>query len=815
VGVSKSLNRLAILGILACGGAWAQSVVGVQVGLSEPGPYFLVDGQPYNTPQIFQWQVGSVHQIYFVQSVESDGSLGNHQYPSTSPGTRYTFSTWEMTGQTPPGTDPLLVFTVSPTLTKIVGDVITEVQLYVYFGGFTDPTLACSTAAIPNDPRQGVVMVGSTCFSAPSTIWITPGSVSISAAAFPGYIFTNWLVNGNVVTGQSISAFPIVMPSNLEAVFVPAKRVRIRSNPLGLSIVVDNQLIKPGPIFSTAFSGDPYCPVNFALLPIGFPVGYVPLCVGDFDFLPGSQHLLAAPAVQADSSGKTWVFTGFSNGMGQNAVYTADSNTSVPDILAANFVAAVPTNVVTSPAGLTVNIDGQNDSTGSQLLWAVGQTHHLIAPATQTDSTGRPWQFSGWSNGGPADQNYTVPSGLLGLVLTATYQPVGKLQVVSVPPGLPFMVDGAACTTPCVLLTKPTGAQVQVVAPATATPDAFSRYNFVSWDSGSTSTTTQVTITDQAQVIVATYQGFFKLSASSSPADHVTFTFGPSSPDGFFAAGTLVNIVATPYNGFTFKRWSGDLSGTSLSGTVMMNAPRSVVAVLDGFPFISDNGVRNAAGPTPTGTVGPGSDISIYGDDLAATTLSSPPGQLAQSLGDVWVTVNDRLLPLLYISPNVINAQLFSDLPDGNYTLTVHRTAQMDASGSFTVKRDSPGLFQWYSPQGSTVAAFHADGTILNAASPATQNETITILGTGFGFYDKPLVDGFPTPATGVWNVLDPVTVTAGGQTYTPISSRAANSQTGMVVVQVKLTGTLPSGLDDLKVTVNSVDSNTVKLPVQ
>ena len=43
-----------------------------------------------------------------------------------------------------------------------------------------------------------------------------------------------------------------------------------------------------------------------------------------------------------------------------------------------------------------------------------------------------------------------------------------------------------------------------------------------------------------------------------------------------------------------------------------MNAPRFAVALLDGFPYISENGVRNAAGPTPAGTVGPGSDISIY-----------------------------------------------------------------------------------------------------------------------------------------------------------------------------------------------------------
>ena len=36
-----------------------------------------------------------------------------------------------------------------------------------------------------------------------------------------------------------------------------------------------------------------------------------------------------------------------------------------------------------------------------------------------------------------------------------------------------------------------------------------------------------------------------------------------------------------------------------------------------------------------------------------------------------------------------------------------------------------------------------------------------------------------------------------------------------MVVLKVKLTGTLPSGLVDLKVTVGNVDSSTVKLPMK
>ena len=104
-----------------------------------------------------------------------------------------------MTGPKPAHRRPLLTISVDPTLTQIIGQVTTEVQLSVSFNGFTDPNLPCSPNALPNDPRQGVVMVGSACYSAPTSIWLVAGPQTFVAAPFPGYIFTNWLINGNVV----------------------------------------------------------------------------------------------------------------------------------------------------------------------------------------------------------------------------------------------------------------------------------------------------------------------------------------------------------------------------------------------------------------------------------------------------------------------------------------------------------------------------------------------------------------------------------------------------------------------------------------
>jgi uncharacterized protein (TIGR03437 family) len=810
---SNYLNRLVILGALMSCGAVAQTTVPVRVGLSIPGPIFLVDGQAYTSPQIFQWAVGSNHQVYFLQTSEPDGTLSIHQYQQT-PGVRYTFGGWSLMGQTTAAqSGPVISVTVGSTLTEILGSVIQEVALYVFFSGYTDPNLRCSSIPISNDPREGVVMVGSACFSSVATTWVIPGPIDLTAAAFPGFLFSNWVINGNIDKTQSFT-YKVVMPTNITAVFAKSKRVRFRSNPLGLSLLVDGRLVKPGPLPYGPYSGDPYCPIDYALLPVSLPVGYTPLCVGDFDYRAGTQHVLGTPDIQTDAQGTSWLFAGFSNGLGQGGIYTVDNDVNNMDTVYANFTRGVPSMVVTSPPGLRVNVDGQDDSTGTRRIWTEGQAHHLIAPPTQTDSSGRAWKFVGWSNSGAANQTYTVPTGLTTVTLTATYELAGKLQVTSVPSGLPFRVDGTVCTTPCVLNDKTPGSQVQVIATASVSPDTFRRYDFKSWSTGSTSNSLLVTIGDQAQVVAASYQGYYKLTTGSQPANQAIFTLNPPATGGFYAEGSQVAVTAAPQNGFKFLQWSGDVSGSNITVSVVMDGPRLAIAVMDGLPFVFD--VKNAAGDTPSGTVAPLSLISILGGNLAASSQAATAAPPVFLIDDVWVEVNNNPLPLLFVSPQQINAQLPSSLFEGTYTLTVHRKGQPNVSSDFRVRHVSPGVFQWYPAQGApTVAAFREDGSMLTAANPATLNETISIYGTGFGLYDRVLINGYPASSEGVWNVLEPVTITVGEKTYTPISTRAAEGLLGVVVIRVKLSGSLPSGLVDLKVTSSTVESNLTKLPMK
>jgi uncharacterized protein (TIGR03437 family) len=273
-------------------------------------------------------------------------------------------------------------------------------------------------------------------------------------------------------------------------------------------------------------------------------------------------------------------------------------------------------------------------------------------------------------------------------------------------------------------------------------------------------------------------------------------------------------VTAVPNPGFKFGHWTGDLSGSYQSGVVTVSAPESVVAQMITVPYIAPAGILNGVGPTPSTAVAPGSIISIFGQSLASVVQLGPVNPLAQSLAGTTVTINNSILPLIFISPTQINAQLPSSLADGNYTLEVQNTGQPEITGTLTIARDAPGLF--VSTIGSTAyaIAFHADGSLVTTSSPAAAGETISMLGTGFGPYQKPIFDGFfppnPPPA-----VSDSVVLSVGSAKPTAAST-AAPGFTGVVSTKFEVPSGLPSGTSvPVFVSINGVDSNTVMLPIQ
>ncbi len=792
------------------------STSSVSVGPSAGVVRFYVDGQFYTSRQVFTWPTGSKHILEFAVQQLPDGSTALYQQ-SLDGQYRYQFGGWtDSTGQTSPA--PVYTVTANPAVTSITAIVTVQVRVSVLFS--SDPSGPVTNCGAPGNPpqdgnRPGVVSIGGTCIGSNLISFQPVGPVPISAFPYPGYVFYGYSVNG-VFYSSYVSTVTVNGPTVINPIFLAAKRVKFVTNPYGLQLLIDRSptptssgyLVDPNQPYGTGVcTPDPY------KLPPLAPAGLVPLCYGEFDFLPGSTHILAAPDSQVDGSGQLYVLDSFSTGGAQNTVYTAGQDTTIKDTVVANFIRGVRASFVTVPGNLNLQIDGRTNWPGYNFVWGTGTQHTIVAPATQTIK-GRTYTFVSWSNGGGASQTVSPDIAVGTLRLTANFALLAQATITSNQPGVSLTVDGTVCKTPCVI-DHALGSQVQITAPDSIPLGLTARLDFAGFSDGINTSTRSLSFNADTQNIFVNYQTSYKLTETSDPAGGADFVNTPASADGFYTSGTAVSVVATARPGFKFRRFAGDLTGTYNGGVVVMSAPHTVIALLDRVPFIPPAGIKNAAGDTPDGTIAPGSILAIYGESLAPGLAVGPTNPLAQTISNVTVSVNDRVLPLLFVSPQQINAQLFSDVPDGIYTLKVQAPGNPDILGTFTVARNSPGLFaQVINGQLYTVA-LHADGTPITADSPAIQGEVITVYGTGFGPYTKPVVDGFAADASQN-PLVDPLQITAGDIPLDTIFAGAGSGYVGTSIVQFRITSVLPSGSTvPLKVTVNGKTSNSVLLPLK
>jgi uncharacterized protein (TIGR03437 family) len=818
--VIKRVIQVATLALLGIGAISAQ-IATVKVGTTVEGPYFYVDGRQFNTTQIFLWPLGSKHTVQFLMSLNPDDGTSLGYQLGRNATIRYDFSGWRTNGPAiGAGSATEQTVTAITGLTEFIGQVSVQHKLRVQMYSTAAGNGSCTPTAPDQDgDRHGIVYVDGTCIGATTEYFIAAGPHTLAAYPFPGYVFAGWYLNGTP-RDPFVSVFTLDSSIQIIPQFMPGKRVRFTSNPTGLKIVVDGTVIQlpPGQPRDQlpAQNYDAYCAPNYAKLPVGSPVGIPPLCIGDFDFLPGSRHQVGGPQSQTDDAGLWWVFSGYTNGLKQNGVYIPDERVATPDLLTANFVPGVPATILTQPAGLKLEVDGRTNWPGYIFMWGAGEKHTVVAPATQVDGRGRRYRFVGWANNGDAKQDVTVPNDRNGITMMARYQVLGQVKVTTEPVGQSVNIDGVPCLTPCTL-DRDAGEAVQVSAANTIPGSAYTRLDFAEWLDGETAPAREVTFDTEVQSLRVNYRTSHKLIATSDPVGQVTFNYTPTSPDGFFPEGTQITVTVAPKGGFKFRRWDGDLAGTFSTGYVKMGSPREIIARLDKVPFIASAGIKNAAGITPENTVAPGSIAAIYGENLAEGLEVGPTNPLAQTLANITVMVNDRLLPLLFVSPKQINVQVPSDLTDGDYTLKVKSPKQADVTGTFAVRRNSPGIFTQPNEQNVPYAlALHENGTLVTTQSPARRNEIISILGTGFGPYERRVIDGFLVPNDTQYRLSDAVTVLAGEQQFTPQWTGAAPGMIGTAVMKLKVAEEMPQASTlEVIVQINGAQSNKVLLPVE
>lgn len=809
-------KRIVAIGFLLAGALLAQQpgVVGTSVRVYTEGggsARFMVDGVTYFGSQTFTWPHGSKHVIEFPLKVRTDGTFENYQ-ESLDKQSQFSFSGWiDSTGNTYGGLNAV-TFVADGIATFVKTNASPAHRVSLRFSRFPSDPTCTAFGPIPQDSvRTGFVLVNGTCYGADSDTFLPAGPTTLTAIPFPGSVFLNWSINGSVSTGAT-RTFNLAGPVTIAAQFTTSKRVQFLTEPRGLNVLVDRSPTPTSGAFILADDaltrGNPTCQSNLNLPP-NPPVTIPVLCYGEFDFAPGTKHTIGAPSPQYTPEGQMVVFDKFDNGMGDNSVLVASTDLSKRDILTAKFVQGYNASFLTSPSNLKLSIDDRDTLfLNYNFAWGQGHTHWVSAPLEQKDTNGRVWRFKRWSNDGPARQMLTVNGPIR---LTAEYEAQPQLLITSNPPGLALRIDGADCATPCTLDKSP-GTQVKIVAPKTISITPLSRYELIGWNDGAVAERT-VTFDQDRQVYQAIYKIAHQLSATSDPANGVTFTFDPASNDGFYSSDAAVSVRAEVKNGFKFKRWEGDLAGTFNQGTLVMNSPRTVVARLDKVPFIPPAGIRNAAGETPDAVVAPGSLISILGESLASGFEAGRPNPLQQAIGDVTVRIGDSYLPLVFVSPTEVRAQLLSTVGEGDRELRIKWGSNPEVTGKFTVARNAPGLFR--RDDQPIALATHEDGSPVTVESPARRGEVVTLYGTGFGPYESLVLDGFPNVTGGANLTVDHVDLYSGERLIVPDYTGASPSVVGYAISRFRVPQDVEGHVLPLVAMVNGRVSNSVDLPLE
>jgi len=241
-------------------------------------------------------------------------------------------------------------------------------------------------------------------------------------------------------------------------------------------------------------------------------------------------------------------------------------------------------------------------------------------------------------------------------------------------------------------------------------------------------------------------------------------------------------------------------SGTVISGGAQREAPPA------------SNAIVNAASNVP-GAVVPGSLFSIYGNGLTVGVNSANSATWPTQLGGTSVTVNGKAIPLCYVSPNQINAQLPVETQPGQAQLVVSLGNSNSSAVSFAVSSSGPGIFTYGSMR---AIAVNTDGSLNGPSHPARGGDTLVVYLTGAGSVKAsgPWQDGLPSPS-GLSPVNLPFAATIGGETAGIVYLGLTPASIGLYQLNVTIPQSLPTGDNTLILTVNGVASNSALISIQ
>lgn len=255
------------------------------------------------------------------------------------------------------------------------------------------------------------------------------------------------------------------------------------------------------------------------------------------------------------------------------------------------------------------------------------------------------------------------------------------------------------------------------------------------------------------------------------------------------------------------------LAGGPLPGQTSTGATDAYVAKIipapSGSPVVE--GILSAVLDTSSTSLAPLGLFTIFGTNLAPVAAIAGGNTLTDTLGGATVEVEGARVPLLYVSPTQINAQLGSDVTSGPKPLIVNNGGGASPPVTATVAPVAPAIF--FRTAGGAVVK-NADFSLVSASNPARAGDVLVIYFTGGGQTNPRIVSGgvvgFPPLAE-----TAPASVTIGTRAAEVLYSAASPGFVGLYQAAVRMPSGVAPGNAPVILSMGGASSNTVMIAVQ
>ncbi len=425
----------------------------------------------------------------------------------------------------------------------------------------------------------------------------------------------------------------------------PPPSVTVTTNPAGLQIVVDGQTLTSPQTFVWAL---------------------------------GTSHTLSVPSPQGTGDTR-YVFGRWGNDGPQTQTTVVSSTTYV-----AHMVRQCKVEFAS----------GFNPRAGSYTVSPLSPDNYYTCDSEITlNATPAPGQaFQTWNWTDLAGRNpITFPVDVARGGISSIYPTFTDRQMVTIntsPPGLRVVVDGVTTWTPGNYVW--TAGSSHTLAAADR-EEGVIRYVFSDWSNGGTASQSLVAPEGSA-TYVANFKTRYRLTTSVEGTGSVGAS--PSSADGYYDAGTTVQLTAQPVASFGF--WTGDTTGTANPQSVVMDDER--VAVAHFAP----------PGSAAIGALVPASVVAGTGPFPLNVTGSGFYEGLTQ------VRWNGVLRPFHAMTSREIQIQLSAaDLSAaGRATISVSNPGFADSTAVFTVTTPPSGCTPTLSPASLSIGSYGGSATV-------------------------------------------------------------------------------------------------------